>query len=99
MAETISFAQSLEIAHGFHLLSPFPGTDVRERAAEFGLKILSDDWSLYDADHAITETESLPAVQVQAFARRLEARSAFSARLAWMVNKTSPFLTWLPTFW
>ncbi len=69
MAETISFAQSLEIAHGFHLLSPFPGTDVRERAAEFGLKILSNDWSLYDADHAITETESLPAVQVQAFAR------------------------------
>ncbi len=68
MAETVSFAQSLDIAHGFHLLSPFPGTEVRERAAEYGLKILSDDWSLYDADHAITETETLPAAQVQDFA-------------------------------
>jgi len=68
MEETISFARSLEIPHGFHLLSPFPGTTVRERAADYGIKILTDDWSLYDADHAITETENLTAAEVESFA-------------------------------
>jgi anaerobic magnesium-protoporphyrin IX monomethyl ester cyclase len=69
MEETISFAQGLGIPYGFHLLSPFPGTRVRERAAEFGLKILTDDWTLYDADHAVTETDGVPAAEVQAFAK------------------------------
>ncbi len=65
MEETLSFAQSLGIPHGFHLLSPFPGTRVREKSAEYGLRILSDDWSLYDADHAVTETEFLKAAEVE----------------------------------
>ncbi len=69
MEETISFAQGLGIPYGFHLLSPFPGTRVRDRAAEFGLKILTDDWSLYDADHAVTETEGVSAEEVQDFAK------------------------------
>ena len=69
MEETISFARGLGIPHGFHLLSPFPGTRVRERAAEFGLKILTDDWSLYDADHAVTETAGVSAAEVEEFAR------------------------------
>jgi len=69
MEETISFAQSLGIPYGFHLLSPFPGTRIREKAAEFGLKILTDDWSLYDADHAVTETEGVSAREVQEFAQ------------------------------
>ncbi len=69
MEETISFAQGLGIPYGFHLLSPFPGTRVRERAAEFGLKILTDDWSLYDADHAVTETGGVSAAEVQDFAK------------------------------
>jgi radical SAM superfamily enzyme YgiQ (UPF0313 family) len=69
MEETLSFAQSLDIPHGFHLLSPFPGTRIRERAAEYGIKILTDDWSLYDADHAVTETADLSAGEVERFAR------------------------------
>jgi radical SAM superfamily enzyme YgiQ (UPF0313 family) len=69
MEETISFAQSLGIPYGFHLLSPFPGTRIREKAAEYGLRILTDDWSLYDADHAVTETEGVSAREVQNFAQ------------------------------
>jgi anaerobic magnesium-protoporphyrin IX monomethyl ester cyclase len=65
MEETLAFARSLGIPHGFHLLSPFPGTRVRERAGEYGLKILTDDWSLYDADHAVTETDALKAAEVE----------------------------------
>jgi len=65
MEETISFAQSLGIPHGFHLLSPFPGTRIREKASEYGITVLTDDWSLYDADHAVTETDSLKASEVE----------------------------------
>jgi hypothetical protein len=73
MEETVSFAQRLGIAHGFHLLSPFPGTRIRERASEYGIKILTDDWSLYDADHAVTETEALKAVEVESLAKNFFA--------------------------
>ena len=73
MEETVSFAQSLGIPHGFHLLSPFPGTRIRERASEYGIKILTDDWSLYDADHAVTETEALKAGEVEALAKNFFA--------------------------
>ncbi len=69
LEETISFAQSLGIPHGFHLLSPFPGTRIREKAGEYGIKILTNDWSLYDADHAVTETKSLPASEVENFVK------------------------------
>jgi anaerobic magnesium-protoporphyrin IX monomethyl ester cyclase len=69
MEETASFARSLGIPYGFHLLSPFPGTRIREKAAEYGIKILTDDWSLYDADHAVTETEDLSASEVENFAK------------------------------
>jgi hypothetical protein len=69
MEETRAFAQSLGIPYGFHLLSPFPGTKIRDRAPEYGIKILSDDWSLYDADHAVTETEGISATEVESFAK------------------------------
>ncbi len=69
MEETSVFAQSLGIPYGFHLLSPFPGTRVRNRASEFGIKILTDDWSLYDADHAVTESEGVSAAEVEGFAQ------------------------------
>ena len=69
MEETVSFAQSLGIPHGFHLLSPFPGTRLREKASEYGIKILTDEWSLYDADHAVTETAELKAAEVESLAK------------------------------
>lgn len=53
LKETVSFAKSLNTHYGFHLLSPFPGTEVRERAEEFGMRILTDDWSKYDANEAV----------------------------------------------
>jgi len=61
LAETVSFAKSLNTHYGFHLLSPFPGTEVRERAQEWGLRILTNDWSKYDANEAIVETDGASA--------------------------------------
>jgi anaerobic magnesium-protoporphyrin IX monomethyl ester cyclase len=44
------------VNHGFHILAPFPGTDVRERIDEYDLMILSDDWRQYHANRAIIRT-------------------------------------------
>jgi radical SAM superfamily enzyme YgiQ (UPF0313 family) len=55
--ETMQFAQDLGAYYGFHVLAPFPGTEVREHADEFGIEILTSDWSKYDANRPVTRTE------------------------------------------
>jgi radical SAM superfamily enzyme YgiQ (UPF0313 family) len=62
LKETVEFGNRLKdmgVSHGFHLLAPFPGTEVREKKEEFDLKILSDDWRDYHANRAIVETSSV----------------------------------------
>ena len=44
---------------GFHLLAPFPGTEVREESERLGIKILTSDWSQYHANRAIVETPTV----------------------------------------
>ena len=51
--------KSLGLLYGFHLLAPFPGTEVRERSASLGLRILTDDWSQYHANRAVVETAAV----------------------------------------
>lgn len=62
--ETMEFAQNLGTYYGYHVLAPFPGTEVRERAEEYGVKILTDNWLRYDANRAVTETEGASAEYV-----------------------------------
>ncbi len=60
--ETATFATELQqegLAYGYHILAPFPGTEVREQSSRLGIRILTDDWSRYDANRAITETASV----------------------------------------
>lgn len=57
--QTMDFAKSLSPNYGFHILSPFPGTEVRDRAAEYGMRILTDDWDKYDANQSIADTGSM----------------------------------------
>jgi len=60
--ESVDFGEKLKglgVAHGFHLLAPFPGTEVREESDRFGIKILTNDWSEYHANRAIVETPSV----------------------------------------
>ncbi len=45
--------------YGYHMLSPLPGTDLYEKAADYGLRILSHDWADYDANRPIVETEDM----------------------------------------
>ena len=59
LAQTLAFGERLKamgVNHGFHILAPFPGTDVRERIDEYDLMILSDDWRQYHANRAIIRT-------------------------------------------
>jgi len=64
LKKTAAFADRLQqmgATFGFHLLAPFPGTEVAERAADYGIKILTDDWRMYHANRAVTETKAVPA--------------------------------------
>jgi anaerobic magnesium-protoporphyrin IX monomethyl ester cyclase len=42
--------------YGFHMLSPLPGTEIYERAEDYGIRILSRNWARYNANEPITET-------------------------------------------
>ena len=76
LGRTVAFANQLreefDSLCGFHVLAPFPGSEVRERAADFGLQILSNDWRLYDANHVVACTEGAPPEVIQEFADSYE---------------------------
>ena len=59
--ETLDFGEQLKalgLSYGFHLLAPFPGTEIREDSEHYGIRILTHDWSQYHANRAIVETEA-----------------------------------------
>lgn len=45
--------------YGFHILSPLPGTELYERAKDYGIRILSRNWLRYNANEPITETATM----------------------------------------
>ncbi len=45
--------------YGFHILSPLPGTELYERAKDYGIRILSRNWTRYNANEPITETATI----------------------------------------
>ena len=62
LEETIAFGERLKsmgVYHGFHLLAPFPGTEVREKNDSYGIRILTNNWPEYHANRAIVETASV----------------------------------------
>ncbi len=62
LQETLAFGERLEalgVAYGFHLLAPFPGTEVRDRCDDYGIRITTNDWSRYHANRAIVENSGI----------------------------------------
>ena len=62
LQDSIDFGDKLSrmgAQHGFHILAPFPGTEVREQPEKYDLHILTDDWSQYHANRAIVETSTV----------------------------------------
>jgi radical SAM superfamily enzyme YgiQ (UPF0313 family) len=56
----------------FHILTPYPGTGLRERLAAEG-RILSSDWSRYDTRHAVFEPKGMTRAQLEEGYRRAYA--------------------------
>ena len=77
LRKTVEFANDLHSEfgslYGFHILSPFPGTEVRDRAGEYGLEILTSDWTKYDANHVVTRTQGANTSAIQAVADEYDA--------------------------
>lgn len=65
--DTLNFSRELSIDHGFHFLSPFPGTTLREELFRYDLEILTDDWTRYDANSAIVRTAGLTPEEMDQF--------------------------------
>jgi len=76
LRKTVEFAEELKhefgSLYGFHILSPFPGTEVREKAAEYGLEILNSDWTKYDANHVVSRTPGASPEAIQAISDAYE---------------------------
>jgi anaerobic magnesium-protoporphyrin IX monomethyl ester cyclase len=51
--------------YGFHMLSPLPGTEIYERAEDYGIHILSRNWARYNANEPITETATMSREMVK----------------------------------
>jgi anaerobic magnesium-protoporphyrin IX monomethyl ester cyclase len=51
--------------YGFHMLSPLPGTEIYERAKDYGIRILSRNWTRYNANEPITETATMSTEMVK----------------------------------
>ncbi len=73
LEDSLNFARELNIEHGYHFLSPFPGTTVREHVDDYDLEILTDDWNRYDANSAIVKTSGLSTAEMEAFVARAYA--------------------------
>ena len=67
-SQTVGLAKELfdtyKVSYGFHLLAPMPGTEVRERADEYGVRILTHNWSRYNANRPVAETTTFSARQM-----------------------------------
>ncbi|GAB4221086.1 MAG: hypothetical protein Kow00102_13610 [Spirochaetota bacterium] len=62
--KTLEFAKELSDNYGFHVLAPFPGTEVREMKDYYGIEILTNDWDLYDANRAVSVTPWITADRI-----------------------------------
>jgi radical SAM superfamily enzyme YgiQ (UPF0313 family) len=75
LRQTQEYAESLEMIYGYHVLAPLPGTTVREEIDQYDLEILTNDWSLYDANRPVTRTSQLSAEQIQNFVDEFERQN------------------------
>jgi anaerobic magnesium-protoporphyrin IX monomethyl ester cyclase len=65
MRQSYDFAKRLDAPYSLHVLAPFPGTEVREKADEYGMTILTDDWSKYDANRVVATTRGAGAKDIE----------------------------------
>jgi anaerobic magnesium-protoporphyrin IX monomethyl ester cyclase len=59
LRQTLEFAESLQVPYSLNLLTPYVGTEVREKAEEWGIQIHSDEWSQYGQGDPLTSTPTV----------------------------------------
>ncbi|MGE5253294.1 MAG: B12-binding domain-containing radical SAM protein [Planctomycetaceae bacterium] len=59
LRQTLDFARSLQVPYSLNLLTPYVGTEVREKAGEWGIRVLGDDWTRYGQGHPLTSTSTV----------------------------------------
>jgi anaerobic magnesium-protoporphyrin IX monomethyl ester cyclase len=59
LQQTLEFAESLRVPYSLNLLTPYVGTEVREKAGEWGIRVLSDDWRQYGQGEPLTSTPTV----------------------------------------
>jgi radical SAM superfamily enzyme YgiQ (UPF0313 family) len=59
LRQTVEFADSLQVPYSLNLLTPYVGTEIRERSQEWGIQIHSNDWRLYGQGNPLTSTASV----------------------------------------
>ncbi len=57
--QTLAFADSLNVPYTLNLLTPYVGTDIRDKAGDWDIRVLSDDWRRYGQGCVLTATSSL----------------------------------------
>jgi len=73
LMKTFEYARTLGTFYGMHVLAPLPGSEIYEKAEEYGMTILHRDWRRYDANQAVTSTKSLPAEELDRVAAEYDA--------------------------
>jgi anaerobic magnesium-protoporphyrin IX monomethyl ester cyclase len=67
LLDSHALAQELDVFYGYHFLSPFPGTTVKEKIGDYDLQLLTQDWSKFDANQAIVRTSGLSPEEITQF--------------------------------
>jgi anaerobic magnesium-protoporphyrin IX monomethyl ester cyclase len=67
LIDSHKLAQELDVPYGYHFLSPFPGTTLKEKISDYDLQLLTHDWSKFDANQAIVRTSSLSPEEITQF--------------------------------
>jgi radical SAM superfamily enzyme YgiQ (UPF0313 family) len=59
LQQTLEFAESLRVPYSLNLLTPYVGTEVRKKAEEWGIQVLSNDWRRYGQGEPLTSTPTV----------------------------------------
>lgn len=90
---TLEFAEGLGASYGFHILAPFPGTEVRINAKEYGISVLSDDWDLYDANRSVCSTGGISPERVDSIAAEFNSKISSRIEALRLMNAKGESLT------
>jgi hypothetical protein len=61
--------------------TPYPGTRFYEESESLGIKILTNDWSEFDAKHNIIQTRHLDEKQIDDMVRKIEVGVGLKRRI------------------